>query len=167
MKERKVDAYIQESYINGEREYNMWIHYNGVDFALLSRDREAGSFAQYFKRKMMPVTHNTEGMLFTDTSGWTISSGSNEALLAGVKGLENIDRSLMSLISASTNLDIQSDLIIHVGNEEFALVRTVDGKEYKPNDTLGLSKKGLSFGVLAKLDQKIASLPEETKKHIK
>lgn len=167
MKERRVDAYIQEAYNNGNREYNMWIHYNGVDFAFLYRNPEAGNFAQYFKRKMLPVTNDTEGMMFTDTRGWSISQTSNEALLAGVKGLQNIDRALMSLISASTNLDIQSDLIVHVDGEQYSLVQTVDGKDYKANDTLGISRKGLSFSVLSELDQKIATLPEESKKHNK
>lgn len=167
MKNRKVDAYIEKSYINGKTEYNMWLHYNGIDFAFLTQNPEAALFAQYIKRKMLPVTHSTEGLIFTTPGGWSIDKNSDEALLAGVKGIEAIDKSIMTLISGCTNLDIQSDLTIHIDDEEFGLVRNADGVTYKTNDMLGLSQKGLSFDILSKLDRKIASLPEETKKHNK
>lgn len=160
---RKVDAYIQEYYDNGEIEYNMWMHYNGLDFAFLHRNEEAGLFAQYYKRKMLSSSLSRDGMSFTDTHGQRISSESYDSLLAGIKGLENIDKGLISLIGGCTNLDIQSDLTIHLNGEEYPIVRNANGENYKSYDACGFSKKGVSFEELAKLDQQISQLPRSTK----
>lgn len=150
---KKVDAYIEEEYVNGEVNYNMWLHYNDVEFCFLYANPEAAAFASYFKNKLYS---NDDGFTFTDSHGSTTSRSDYDSVLASVKGLDNIDRALMPIIGASTNLDIESDLIVHLNGEEFKLVGDADDKEYRPDSSF--SKKGLSFEVLGELDKRLKTL---------
>lgn len=151
--EKRIDAYVEQA----STDYNMYFSYNDVEFNFLSVNPQATSLARSFKTKL-PQAENV--YTFTDTSGWVTTRENPNSVLSSIKGLNNIENSLHSIISASANLDIQSDLIVHIKNKEFQLVGNVD-ENYAPSDTLNLSKKGFSLDVLLQLEEEISTLKQK------
>lgn len=158
-RERTIDAYIEPIKVNNiTEEHKMYIHYAGVEGCFLHQHPEIADFAAYFKRKL---SCSNTGMLFTDSYGMRKNEEDFDSILYVIDGLDNIDRALITLISTCTNLDIQSDLVVHIGDKSYPLVREVDGEEYLANDTFKLSRKGYSLDVLTKLSTDIEALKEK------
>ena len=151
---RKIDAYIEPIKINGEiLNYRMYMHYNDVEYCFLSYNDEAANFASYFKRKLLCSSRE---MMFTDKYGIISRKDDFDSVLACVTGVEDIDRSIISIMNACMNLDIQSDLTYHLNGESYPLVRDVDDIKYKSLDSF--SKKGSSDDVLLDLSIELDGL---------
>lgn len=154
MNKRTVDAYIEPIKVNSNiLNYRMYMQYNGLDFCFLSNDSETANFASYFKRKM---GHFTKETMLTDKYGIMTKNDNFDSVVAYITGIDNIDSSISSLIVTSMNLDIQSDLTVHIGEKDYPLVRDVDNKKYTYNDNL--SKKGYDDDVLLNLSLEIDNL---------
>ncbi|MBQ6497979.1 MAG: hypothetical protein IJI58_04635 [Bacilli bacterium] len=152
----KVDGYIEPIVCNGDiYNYKMYMLYNGIEPCYLNNFPETASFASYFKRKM---SCRNDEMLFANTYGLKAKYDDQDSMLSTITGLDNIDKSLVSLICACTNLDIQADLTIHIKDKDYPLVRTVDDKKYVSYNLTDLSDKGLSDDVLLDLSLDIENL---------
>lgn len=138
MNKNKVDAYIEPIKVNSSiLNYRMYMQYNDLDYCFLSKDSETASFASYFKRKM---GHLTDEVMLTDKYGIISKNDNLESVVAYITGIENIDNSIIPLITTCMNLDIQSDFTVHMGKKDYPLVRDIDNKKY--TSTNDLSKKG-------------------------
>lgn len=149
-----VDTYIKPIKVNGSiLSYRMYMQYNGLDYCFLNDDSKTASFASYFKRKM--GSFNDETMI-TDKYGIMTNSDSFDSVVAYITGIDNINESIVPLITTCMNLDIQSDLTIHIGEKDYPLVRNVDNEKYTSINYL--SKKGLDDDELLNLSLEIDKL---------
>ena len=156
MKNNNVDGYIEPIVCNGDiYNYKMYMLYNGIEPCYLNNFPETASFASYFKRKM---SCRNDEMLFADTYGLRAKYEDHDSMLSTITGLDNIDKSLIALICACTNLDIQANLTIHIKDKDYPLVRTIDGKDYVPYDQTDLSEKAVSDDMLLALSLDIENL---------
>ena len=154
MDKKTVDAYIEPIKVNSSiLDYRMYMQYNGLDYCFLSNDNETASFASYFKRKM---GHFTKETMLTDKYGIMTKNDNFDSVVAYITGIDNINDSIVPLITTCKNLDIQSDLTVHIGEKDYPLVRSVDNKKYISNDYL--SKKGLNDDELLNLSLEIDNL---------
>ena len=155
--ERKIDGYIQPHFTNGKQDYTMYLHYDGTEFCFLNKSEEAQNFAKYFKRK---IKGSKEGFLYTDIHGWTKMESNPDSVLATITGIDNIKNALITLINASENLDIQSDLTVHINKNIYPLVRDVDDEHYFARDTMQFSKKGYDIDSLVAATEKLDQLEQ-------
>lgn len=160
MANKRIDAFIEKH----NKEYHLYLHYNNLDFVFLYKDPEAEEFAIEFKWKYLVSNPPAFNHTFTDNRGWVKEKRDYKSLIASIKGIEHIDDAIANLVSTSLNLDIQSDLIFHLNEKEYEVVKDVDNEEYFAADTLKVSKKGISKDELHSLASDIKLLIDEDNK---
>lgn len=166
MNQKRVDAYIKpqisiSTSIPAQISYDMFFDYNGISADSLHKNEQARGFARHLKYK---IRTTSDAFVYTDERGWVKEKDNPNTALCSVRGLKNIVESLAIIISACENLDIQSDLFVHVEDQEFQLVGPADDKEFMRRDTLGMNSKGVSYTALRLLQEAITNLSvEETK----
>ena len=163
----RIDAILEEHNINGKMEHKLYFHYNGVEFTFLYKAEEAEVFASEFKWKYLITNTSADNHRFTDNKGYTMDKRYYYSVLSSINGIEEIDDSIVNLISTCCNLDIQSDLTFHYNDKEYPLVRSVDHKEYHPSDKQQISKKGFSIKQLKELTKDIIEIKKNQNKQKK
>lgn len=119
--EKKIDGYIEKI----DDDYNMYFHYNGVEFCFLYKDWNAKSFAIHFAQK---VNKDLPGVSFTDDHGYTeyarkVSFSHDQCqIISAIKGADNIREDLVHFMVACKNLDINSDFAVHFDGNSYDLV---------------------------------------------
>ena len=159
IEKHSVDAYIKERDIVGPDKYAMDLYYDGIKFDELHKtcNTNTAKFASHFKRK---IPCEVDMMIFSNYSGILSQKENNNSVLARVIGLDNIDKSIIALLYTSTNLDVQSDLTIHLNDKDYPLVRTVDFENYLSAD--GYSLKGYNSDIWLSMINDIEKLKTET-----
>ena len=142
---RRIDVYIEQD--AKTKEYDMWFYYNGKNFEQTMQDEEARSFAAKFK-KFAKGPKQSYGYL--STRGIT-DYEDESSILYKIKGLEAIEESLILLVNTCIKAEIQSDLVVHIGEREHKLVGEIDGKTYLPKKSK--SHKGDSVDELLEVFQ--------------
>ena len=138
-----VDAYIREREIEGPDKYAMDLYYDGIKFDELNKSYAyTKDFASHFKKR---IPCEVDMMIYSNYSGLLSEKDNTHSVLARVIGLDNIDKSIIALLYTSTNLDIQSDLTVHLNDKDYPLVRTVDYENYRTPDRCSL--KGYSTDI--------------------
>ena len=136
----RIDAYIEKNC----DDYNIYFHYNGIDFAFLHTDTVTRNFAINFKWKYLNSNTRVINHTFTDDHGYTKEKRDYFTVLSSIKGIKQIDDSIVGIIVACVHPEVNSDLTIHLYDKEYPIVRNVDKKEYFPADILKTGTKGLS-----------------------
>ena len=130
----KVDGYLEPIICNGDvYNYKMYMLYNGIEPCYLNNFPNTSSFAKKFKSK---ISCTSDEMFYADHYGLWRKHGDADSMLSAITGLENIDKSLISLVCACKDSDIQADLTIHIREKDYPLVRIDDNKTDINNDML-------------------------------
>lgn len=164
-KNMRIDVYVENiGSIGNESPWNLYFHYNNVEFCLLYQQPESATFAKYFKRK---IHGDLPGAYYTDDHGWRKTKDDENSVLSRINGIDNIKADLYPIISACTNLDIQADLVVHLDGKEYVLVSDCSDHKYIANNPE--SKKGYNQDVLYQLDIDLDSLdiPPKTSQGVK
>ena len=155
----KIDAYIEENCGS----YNIYFHYNDVEFVFLHRDNHARNFAINFKWKYLNSNVKIVEHTFTDDHGFVKDKKEYFTVLSSIKGIKNIDDSIVGLVVACVHPEINSDLTIHLNSKEYPIVRDVDRKEYFPADILKTGVKGISVEHLHEITKDINQIKHANK----
>lgn len=155
MMEKRVDAYIEIEQTDSSVDYNMHFCYNGVKTDLLYEDSESAEFARHFTRKFY---NQGSGLVFMDAYGRRTLRQDVMAVLGAVRGLDHVEQSLIGLSLASENLDVQSDLFVHLGDEMYQLVGNVDSNKFESTSHLKDAEKGYSLEALLQVTNHIQGL---------
>ena len=151
-----IDCYIEEVSANGIlEEHKMYLDYNGIEACYLHQFPVTTEFAINFKNKLNCMN---DEMIFTDNYGWKRQATDCDTVLSSITGLDNIDKSLISLIYACINPSIQANLTVYIADNEYKLV-----SENKKNL---LSKKQINKDTLYELSLAIEKLKIKENKSI-
>ena len=157
---RKIDAYIEPIKLYGDIiNYRMYMHYNDIDYCFLHQDKEANDLASSFRKKLL---HGNEEMMFTDKYGIGTKNNDSESVLGYVTGINDIDKSIVNIISACMDPDVQADLTVHLKGRNYPLVQEIDNKSISVSD-----EKELNCDVLFDLSTDINRLTTRSKFVIK
>ena len=151
-----INTYIEPIKVGGDiYDYRMYMNYNDYDYCFLWNDDNAHKLAINIKKGMPCFALETT---FTDQYGIINKKDNANSFVGYVTGTDNIDDSIVPIIHACMNPDIQADLTYHLNGKDYPIVRDIDHKDYLPLGFLGAGDKGVNEDILLDLTLEIKNL---------
>lgn len=143
-----LEVLINENNMNG-----LFVQYNGIHADRLHEFFSLNESAKYFTTKFFH-NNNDKKITFTDSHGRRVDSINTEAVFFSFETIhqDEIIEMIKYLAYCCANQDLNINMTIHLGHEEFDIVADRDDKEYiAVNDRI----KGISFNQIDKFAETI------------